>query len=577
MMKKRPSYVLLFVMLWSVLSLSCRKIESPELPRIILEQTTYSVKQDRLLVITPEVESADDHTLYSWTMNNKVISTSPTLEFRQQELGQYHIKLVVSTESGTTSKDIQVNVVDLEKPMISFPEGDVFLLEVGQKHTFEPVITNTDNLKVTWMQGGKELSNDLHFEYTPTTEGSFYFLLRAENSDGVEEMLIKVTVVAEVPLVVSFPYPEQTVALGREVQIFPNIANSRGVTWEWYLDDVKQEDITTNFYPLKASSLGSHTLRAVATKGEKTGESTITINVVEPNKYYRPATDESSPYSTKVYEFMAAPGQFVNEGYTAFTMQMANSYAEGRLAQEAYVSLGGFGGYIVVGFDHSIKNNGEYDFAIMGNSFDGSSEPGIVWVMQDENGNGLPDDTWYELRGSETGKPETIQNYEVTYYRPTSPKSNVLWTDNQGNTGEIDWLGFHQQDYYYPIWVKENQYTLRGTRLEARTEDESGKGTYWVNRHFDWGYADNFSPIDRLTDDDNYYAAPNANHFKISHAMDYKGNAVHLEYIDFIKVQTGLNVKAGWLGENSTEVFKFIDIKVRGEEKKATSASTSNF
>ena len=101
---------------------------------------------------------------------------------------------------------------------------------------------------------------------------------------------------------------------------------------------------------------------------------------------------------------------------------------------------------------------------------------------------------------------------------------------------------------------------LRGTCLASQTFDQSGQGTYWVNPEFDWGYADNFSPIDRLTDDDNYYAAPNANHFKISYAIDHKMQPVNLKYIDFVKVQTGLNTKAGWLGENSTEVFKFIDI-----------------
>lgn len=51
-----------------------------------------------------------------------------------------------------------------------------------------------------------------------------------------------------------------------------------------------------------------------------------------------------------------------------------------------------------------------YDFAIEGNAFDGSSEPGIVWVMQDVNGNGLPDDTWYQLKGSEYGKEETMRD-----------------------------------------------------------------------------------------------------------------------------------------------------------------------
>ena len=180
--------------------------------------------------------------------------------------------------------------------------------------------------------------------------------------------------------------------------------------------------------------------------------------------------------------------------------------------------------------------------------------------MQDENGNGLPDETWYELAGSETGKPETIQKYAVTYYRPTEPQQPVKWTDSEGNSGEIDYLkAYHRQDYYYPLWIKEDSYTLTGTCLKARNYDQSGKGTYWVNEEYDWGYADNFSPIDRLTDEDNANAAANANYFKISNAIDDKGNRVDLKYIDFIKVQVGVNAKSGWLGEISTEVFGFFD------------------
>jgi hypothetical protein len=58
-------------------------------------------------------------------------------------------------------------------------------------------------------------------------------------------------------------------------------------------------------------------------------------------------------------------------------------------------SLGGWGGYIVFGFDHSVENGSGGDLYIRGNAFEGNSEAGVVWVMQDENGNGLPDDTWY--------------------------------------------------------------------------------------------------------------------------------------------------------------------------------------
>ena len=72
-------------------------------------------------------------------------------------------------------------------------------------------------------------------------------------------------------------------------------------------------------------------------------------------------------------------------------------------------------------------------------------------------GGGLPDDEWYELRGSETGRPETRQDYAVTYYRPSAPRMNVQWTDNYGGSGLIDYLGaFHRQDYYYPAWITDD-------------------------------------------------------------------------------------------------------------------------
>ena len=286
--------------------------------------------------------------------------------------------------------------------------------------------------------------------------------------------------------------------------------------------------------------------------------------------HYRPVTQDSTPYCNRVYEYTPAPGQFINETKTGgfdgsqTTAEAACRYAEARFATDFWVSLGGFGGYIVVGFDHSVDNKGDYDFAILGNSFSGSSEPGVVWVMQDENGNGLPDDTWYELAGSETGKVETIQNYAVTYYRPSEPQKPVQWRDNLGNTGEIDYLRqFHRQEYYYPLWIEEDSYTLTGTCLKARNYDASnGKGTYWVNVEYDWGYVDNFSPTDRLTDGDNANAEANANHFKISNAIDVDGKPKHLDFIDFVKVQCAVNAKSGWLGEISTEVFGFKDLHV---------------
>ena len=151
----------------------------------------------------------------------------------------------------------------------------------------------------------------------------------------------------------------------------------------------------------------------------------ITITVED---HYRAATDSSSHVWSAVKEYTPAPGQFINEtksgGFTGEESTPADAvkYAESRLKENKFVSLGGFGGYIVVGFDHSVDNTTGYDLAIRGNAFDGSSEPGIVWVMQDKNGNGEPDEIWYELAGSETGKPETIQ---ASVPLKSSPKSKA--------------------------------------------------------------------------------------------------------------------------------------------------------
>jgi hypothetical protein len=77
--------------------------------------------------------------------------------------------------------------------------------------------------------------------------------------------------------------------------------------------------------------------------------------------------------------------------------------------------------------------------------------------------------------------------------------------------------------------------------------------------------VDNFSSIDRLTDDANASAEANANHFRISDAIDANGKHKDLEYIDFVKVQVAVNTKSGWLGEVSTEVLGFYDYNIKKE------------
>ena len=250
----------------------------------------------------------------------------------------------------------------------------------------------------------------------------------------------------------------------------------------------------------------------------------------------------------EVVEFLPAPGQFVNEGYAATTMAEACVYAEEQFKNSSYISLGGFGGYIVVRFKTPIVNSeGGYDFGIYGNSFSGSSEPGVVWVAQDMNGNGVADDEWFELYGSESEKETTKHDYSITYSR-TDNETEIAWCDNKGESGTIKRNSAHRQDYF-PAWVADNEYTLTGTLLPDNSE-WSEKNREWVLHAFEWGYADNFSTIDLAED--------RANRFRILDAHDATGRVNILPQIDFIKVQSATNVIHTVIGEVSTEVSGFV-------------------
>ncbi len=250
----------------------------------------------------------------------------------------------------------------------------------------------------------------------------------------------------------------------------------------------------------------------------------------------------------EVVEYLPAPGQFVNEGYSAITMADACAYAQKRLENRYFVSLGGFGGYMVVKFKTPIVNSeGGYDFGIYGNSFQTSSEPGIVWVAQDANKNGVADDEWFELQGSESTKDTTLKNYSITYSR-TDDATKISWRDSEGKEGIIERNSAHIQDYF-PAWVAEREYTLSGTLLPDNSEWSENKQE-WQLMPFEWGYADNFSAIDLASD--------RANRFRILDARDATGEANLLPQIDFVKVQSATNAIHNTIGETSTEVCGFI-------------------
>lgn len=227
---------------------------------------------------------------------------------------------------------------------------------------------------------------------------------------------------------------------------------------------------------------------------------------------------------------------------------------------------------MVFRFEEAVENHPEnpfgVDFTIFGNPMAQWSEPGIVSVMEDENGNGLPDDTWYELAGSDHHFSSTKQDFAVTYTNPDqSAAVDVPWETGEGEKGIIKANSVHQQPYYpladsFPA-LDADAALYTGTRLEGAVDVDHPPLLVSARRAF--GYADNqVRGSAPHTLPDNPYTPEVENSggdaFDISWAVDEEGLYVDLELIHFIRVQSGILHQGGFLGELSTEITGAVDV-----------------
>ncbi len=365
-----------------------------------------------------------------------------------------------------------------------------------------------------------------------------------------------------------------------------------GEAYEWWICEAKGERA-----PQNASVFGDPA-KAMRREGERllsterdlifcpmdTGIYFLRLNIIDQQN---PVTHQFkvvvweeqvaySPYISNVLEYNPAPGQFVNtmpqyeEGDTYATiLQKVEESIAG--TNRSLISLGAWGGYVTFAFDHSVVNSPKQaDFLIEGNSFyasttskGGSSEPGIVMVSIDMNQNGLPDDPFYQLAGSEYANPNTLHHYSLTYYRtpgdhmPQPDIRNSLidstyirWRDNQNQAGYLHKNTFHTQEYF-PQWLADSALTFVGSRLPNNAYDPNGKGAYWIQQPFEYGYAD-CHPNDSIA----------RCSFDIDWAVTDDGKPIHLPCVDFVRVYTGVFQQCGWTGEISTEISHARDLHV---------------
>lgn len=262
--------------------------------------------------------------------------------------------------------------------------------------------------------------------------------------------------------------------------------------------------------------------------------------------------DNSECHVSRVFEYCPAPGQFVNllpkyeQGDDASIMatKCLNALQRGNT-----ITLGGFGGYMTVGFHTPILNGEESDFRIEGNANNNSSEPGVVWVSADANHNQLPDDEWYELLGSEQHSDRVATGYSCTYYKPVQSDADTPWQGSDGSSGAIIHNSFHSQPYY-PQWYANESVTFIGTLLPQNTHYE---GSMWIMTPFEYGYVDN-KPN-----------SPQNISFDIEWAVTDEGTPIHLDSINFVRIQTAVIGCNDVTGEQSTEITGIYNINLLTE------------
>ena len=446
------------------------------------------------------------------------------------------------------SKDLMPDKEDGPLPNITWVmSSGRFTIEAGETIQLVPDIENLDETSTyTWTFDSKVVGHDNYYTFTSEEPGVYYVQLAVNNRYGTAKDEVKITVVeketVELPEIPEhsswkFPWTEINVAMGRSIKL------------KAYMTETEISEVFT------ATELGPHT---VTLKDEASGRTQdFIINVCPAEGTYKRSSSGKAMVN-RVYEYMPAPGHQVN-GYIIVgesypdncTHEQACDSVLAHFSRKWSVSLGGQGGYLIAGFDHSVPAGGAaYDLCIKGNPFSYQSEPGIIWVSQDDNGDGLPNDQWFELAGSEYGTENHWTEYAITYFRPGKPKSATGWRDSNNEMGYIPYMSYwNPKPYYWQPWFEGSEHTYFGSRLRDRSTYQNGISDI---PPYDWGYADNLGDfIDGPAGKMGYY--------RISNARTWDGQPANLEYIDFIKIQTAQTGSTPNLGEISTEVYYISD------------------
>lgn len=159
--------------------------------------------------------------------------------------------------------------------------------------------------------------------------------------------------------------------------------NNKSYQQEWKLDEQLVSDSAG--YKFTPKKPGVYRIDYMANNDAGSFSYSYSVNVGVPTV---PITDKSNAYITSVFDTLAGP----NEDNRLQIMTAAQSLA----GKKGFVSIGNSAASLVLGFDHTVINEtAKADVVVYTKGRINPEVQPQVWVMQDENGNRKPDDTWY--------------------------------------------------------------------------------------------------------------------------------------------------------------------------------------
>jgi hypothetical protein len=299
--------------------------------------------------------------------------------------------------------------------------------------------------------------------------------------------------------------------------------------------------------------------------------------------YMDVSTIPAHPFAVRVLEFAPAPGQFVN--YPDFdnpARALGPPSGGGTSAPNntSVVSLGGFGGYIVLGFDHTVVddplNPFGMDAIVFGNAYWVGDDPERHWaecatieISLDVNGNGMADDPWYLIPGSHITNPTgqfVTEHWDDDVDDDRFPPDDESWIP-PGYSGAWD-----TQAFALPVAT---------FGAPVVTNPDSGGHSEGI-----FGYVD-YSPTlvlgdldgDNVIDDreitaEEFYTTPDdprtigvtrgsggGDAFDIAWAIDpLTGDPARLWGFDFIRLTSAVDSVSPIFGEKSAEIDAVADV-----------------